>query len=92
VRTMLCVLAAALAGCASNPKEKQLNCDVAFGACSASIEQQGSYEWWVVTDAEYAMVTMDSGKRLPIAGYRRMLGIGDFGIASCQVCVKKVAH
>jgi hypothetical protein len=89
MRVMMLCLVLTVTSCASGPTLNDLNCDPAFGACSASIDPIG-YDWYVMTDTECALVTMDTGEKLPVTGYKRLLGTGsEYGIQSCQVCVKK---
>lgn len=87
MRLCFALLTLVLCACVSGP---HLDCSPAYGSCSASIEQQGTPEWWIVTDTQYALVTLDDGRKLPIAEYKRWMGNADFGIAKCQACVKKV--
>jgi hypothetical protein len=78
-----------LPACSTNPSIKDLNCDTAYGACSASLEQEG-FDWYIATDSDCALVTMDAGEQLPICGHKRTLGQGkEYGIKSCQACVKR---
>ena len=89
MRITYLLLALALSACASGPSLKDLDCDPTFGACSASLEPEG-YDWYVATDTECALVTMDTGERLAIFDFKRRLGQGkEYGIKSCQACVKR---
>jgi hypothetical protein len=79
----------ALSACATNPSLEDLDCDPGLGSCSAGLEPDG-YDWYVTTDSDCALVTMESGEQLPLCGHRRLLGQdGEYGIKSCQVCVRR---
>ncbi len=77
-----------LFGCSANPRMKDLDCPPALGACSASLDPIG-YEWYLNTNTDCAVVTMDTGERLPVCGHRRLLGEArEYGIQSCKACVR----
>jgi hypothetical protein len=89
VRIIVLILALVLSACASHPSLKELDCNPSFGSCSASLDPQG-YDWYVTTDTECAVVTMETGEKLPVCDYKRLLGQdAEYGIKSCQACVRR---
>lgn len=85
-KNVLLLVGMAIAGCASGPRMKDLDCDSSYGNCSASLEPEG-YEWFAKADSECGIVTVD-GRQRPFCGYKASLGTsGTYEIQSCKACV-----